>query len=393
MPILPTTIPKDIDKYFFNRTKDLEELNTYISLLRKDIPPQILVTGYRGVGKTFLLKKLLHDQEKDILTTYIDLSDIHGREKGKLSEEEVIKEILNQINNTLIEQEIYNNTKDKITTYLEKLKIKDLKFNNTNTNIFDIPIPIIKDNYNKLSKFTMELPQKIIESNKNLKGYIIVIDEFQLLKYIKNPSAFFWLIRSYTQKQFNVSYIFTGSISRTSEVITMINGMDGAFGGRMIQIAIQPFTYEETKQYLTKKAKELKFTKKGFERFYKCTRGIPTYINTLASILPNNIDENTIMEALNLNIDQIALLWLRVWGTLTDIEKEIIILITELDKVNWTILNNELKYSKSTILKYIDLLSNKGIIEYTSQQDYILSDIMLQTWLTIKYENEGHYPL
>ena len=94
MAILPTTIPKNIDKYFFNRKKDLTELNSHISLLKEDIPHQILVTGYRGVGKTFLLKKLIQSGDKDIIFTYIDLSGIHGREKGRLSEEEVIKEIL-----------------------------------------------------------------------------------------------------------------------------------------------------------------------------------------------------------------------------------------------------------------------------------------------------------
>lgn len=30
----------------------------------------------------------------------------------------------------------------------------------------------------------MELPQKIVDSNKNIKGFIIVIDEFQLLQSI-----------------------------------------------------------------------------------------------------------------------------------------------------------------------------------------------------------------
>ena len=51
----------------------------------------------------------------------------------------------------------------------------------------------------------MELPQKIVDSSDEIKGFIIVIDEFQLLGTIKSPEAFFWLIRSYSQQQFNVS--------------------------------------------------------------------------------------------------------------------------------------------------------------------------------------------
>lgn len=78
MEQLPRLIPKDIDKYFFNREKEIVQLNTYLSMLEKDIPNQILLTGYRGVGKTFLLRKLLKDQPPQFLTLYLDLSLIYG---------------------------------------------------------------------------------------------------------------------------------------------------------------------------------------------------------------------------------------------------------------------------------------------------------------------------
>ena len=76
----------------------------------------------------------------------------------------------------------------------------------------------------------MELPQYLVD-NSDFKGIIIVIDEFQQLKYVNNPDSFFWLFRSYIQKQHNVCYIFTGSVSKTADVIQMINGPMGAFGG------------------------------------------------------------------------------------------------------------------------------------------------------------------
>ena len=37
----------------------------------------------------------------------------------------------------------------------------------------------------------MELPQEIVNSTDEIKGFIIVIDEFQLLKTLNNPNAFF----------------------------------------------------------------------------------------------------------------------------------------------------------------------------------------------------------
>ncbi len=393
MPSLPVTIPKDFDKYFFNRNKEREQINTILSLLEKDVANQILITGYRGVGKTFLLKKILKEQPSKYLTCYIDLSKTYGGQQGKLTEDEVIKEFLNKINESVSKNDTsYTKVERKISNFIKKLKLKDYDF--SNINISDIQLPDIKENYLKFSKFVMELPQIIVDTSDDIKGFIIVIDEFQLLKSLKNPEAFFWLIRSYSQEQYNVSYIFTGSVSQTSEIITMINGQTGAFGGRMLQFNIDPFSKKHTKEYLNKQKPTLSFTEEGFERFYSCTKGIPAYINSLASILPTDseCDGEIIKETLLLNVDQIVIMWLYVWGTLTRIEKEIIIYLVENEHVTWSILNKELDYAKSTITKYVDSLLNKGVIEHTYKKEYILSDKMLKTWLEIKYSNDGIYP-
>lgn len=393
MSSLPVVIPKDINKYFFNRKKEINQINANLSLLDMDVANQLLITGYRGVGKTFLLKKILNDQPDKYLTTYIDLSKTYGGQKGELTEEEVIKEILNKINETVNENKnVYDKIKNTILNFIKQLKLKD--YDLSNINLSDIELPEIKDNYLKLSKFTMELPQIVVDSSDDIKGFIIVIDEFQLLKSLKNPEAFFWLIRSYTQEQFNVSYIFTGSVSQTGEIINMINGQNGAFGGRMLQFNIDPFTKDETRRYLGERLPSLKFTDEGFERFYSCTRGIPAYINSLSSILPTdvNCDGEIIKEKLLLNVDQIVIMWLYVWGTLTSIEKEMIIFMVEHEHVNWSLLNAEMEYAKSTITKYVDSLLNKGIIEHTFDKEYVLSDKMLKTWLEIKFENDGIYP-
>ena len=216
MKIMPVSMPKDIDKYFFNRTKDIHMINTQLNTVKFDIPPQLLITGYRGVGKTFLLRKVLNSQSSDILTTFIDISEIMGRQKGKLTEEEVLKTLLSAIDNTISQdKKFYKKWMSKLALNIKKLELKNYDFSE-NSNVLDIPIPVISDNYDKLSKFVMELPQKIVDSSNEIKGYIIVIDEFQLLKNIEDPEAFFWLMRSFTQKQFNVGYVFTGPVSKIS---------------------------------------------------------------------------------------------------------------------------------------------------------------------------------
>ena len=76
--MMPTNIPQNINKYFYNRKIDIKRIKLQINSIHEDLPNQILLTGKRGIGKTFLLKKILNDENEDILTIYIDISKIYG---------------------------------------------------------------------------------------------------------------------------------------------------------------------------------------------------------------------------------------------------------------------------------------------------------------------------
>lgn len=366
--MMPINIPQNIDKYFYNRKNDIKRINYYINGIYEDLPIPILLTGKRGVGKTFLLKKILNDQKDDVLTIYIDLSKIYA-ENQKITEDEILNEILQKINDKL--EYKYNEIKRKI----EKMT-RDI------------------NDYSKLSEFVMELPQEIVDSSDDINGVIIVIDEFQLIRYVNNPEAFFWLIRSYLQNQSNIYYIFTGSVSNTAEIIEMLNGQTGAFGGRMTQINIEAFTREETRNYINEKMPDLKFSDDGFDRFYKCTGGIPAYINTFCNVLDSNevYDAEKIKKTFLMKMDQIVIMWLYVWGRLNNSEKEIIKNLID-DDLTWNELLKKCDFSKATLSKYIDSLNNQGIIKYTYQNTYTLNDEMIRTWLKYKKEREGQYSI
>lgn len=387
--MMPLNIPKNIDKYFYNRSKDIKKISLQLSGLYEDLSSQLLITGQRGVGKTFLLKKILNDQDEDILTVYLDIAEIYGRYKGKINECIVLKELMAELINLISGDDVIFK---EILKLFYKLQIKDISFYDSKT-VSKIPIPKIKDNYEKLSAFVMSLPQYIVDNSPNIKGIIIVIDEFQQLKYVNDPDAFFWLIRSYVQKQSNVCYIFTGSVSKTAEVIQMINGPMGAFGGRMIQIDIDPFSKEETYNYIRDKSGGIKFTEDGFERFYKCTKGIPGYINPFCNVLnPKEVyDGEKVKNTFIMQMDQIVIMWLYVWGHLNEVEKDLVKVFVENDSLFLKEIQELMNLSKTTLIKYLDSLSMKGIIKY-SENGYILNDDMLKTWLVHKLETEGHYP-
>ncbi|RAP43461.1 MAG: ATPase [Methanosphaera sp. rholeuAM6] len=390
---IPLFIPKNIDKYFYNRDKDIKKINFYLNGLHEDISQQLLITGYRGVGKTFLIHKIIKDIDSNFLITYIDISLIYSENDGTINSTVLLTGILSKINQTLEEKN--NNKFAKITSSIRNLitniKLKKYDFNEITT-ILDIPIPHYEDDYTKISKFVMELPQKIVDKTGEIDGFIIILDEIQMLKQMKNSESFFWLIRSHNQFQTNVSYILTGSTSKTSEIIEMINGETGAFGGRMIQINIDPFTKEETHNYFKDRMPEIQFTENGFDRFYECTRGIPAYINSFYNVLSSDViyDDKQIKNTFNTSIDQILVMWIKIWGTLNQYEKKIIITILENEESTWNTLYTKTEFSTSTINKYLNSLQNKGIVSYKNKL-YVLEDQMIKAWLEHEKETRGFY--
>jgi predicted AAA+ superfamily ATPase len=62
------------DSQFYNRENELYFLHNILNTTKDGIPPAILLTGVRGVGKTALMKKLRNDFSNDYLVVYVDLS-------------------------------------------------------------------------------------------------------------------------------------------------------------------------------------------------------------------------------------------------------------------------------------------------------------------------------
>ena len=124
--MLPTTAPTDIDKYFFNRKKDIEEVERYIYTIKDDIPSQIFIDGVKGVGKTFFVKKLLHDAGSDILTIYIDLSNIYAYHK-QITEEAILREILTKINDEMADDTRLGRIKGAVNSFVQNFFYRECK--------------------------------------------------------------------------------------------------------------------------------------------------------------------------------------------------------------------------------------------------------------------------
>ncbi|OED30397.1 ATP-binding protein [Methanosphaera sp. WGK6] len=379
------------DYEFYNRTEDIEFISNLLKGTTYGSSPTILLTGIRGVGKTALIKKLEKNFKEDYLVTYIDISQNPEYQENKLKRIDIIKLIYKK----LIES-CDNFGLNTINKKLEKyIKTNNIHVSNI-TQYKNIPLPLIETekNQTKLIDFVMELPQQIYEENKNkIKGVLLFFDEIQVIKDLdEDLNSFLWYLRNKTQTQKNVSYLFSGSMSVKDTLIMDMVGQNGAFGGRILTIEIKPFTQQTTTNYLNEKANHLKLTEDGIEQFYKCTHGIPAYINIFANLLPPKIilDANEIKKQFKNIIPVLITSHLIQWGKLTLREQKIITNLLEKPLKRLEI-SEKLKVKSGSLGKPLNHLMDLALIEYDNGK-YQLIDPVFKAWLKNTYEEKGLYP-
>lgn len=221
----------------------------------------------------------------------------------------------------------------------------------------------------------------------------IFIDEFQIIKELDNYDKFLWFLRSVVQSQSNVAYMFTGSMSINDSLIEDIAGKNGAFGGRMLSVDIAPFSYETTKNYLKERADFLKFSEDGYERFFKCTKGVPFYINIFArlispdKLLTGEIVKKEFYEAISFLSAHLKNLWFK----LSYSEQKIIIQLLDEPLKRIEIANN-LGITSGALSQPLVKLQDMRLIEINDERKYQIVDSILGLWLKKEYNVKGVYP-
>lgn len=388
MTSLPLGNDNDLDDaQFYNRVDEISFLSDNLELTKKGSTPTILLTGIRGVGKSALMKKLKKNLQNEYLVVYMDLSAIDKYKKNSLTRFDFMKLFYESIIKSCSESNII--TID--TKILKYFKTRNFKLDKINK----IPLlPLTEEDYTKFTTFVMDLPQQIYENyKKQINGVLIFMDEFQILKQLdEDVNGFLWYIRSVIQSQNHIGYIFSGSMSVNDELIADIAGQKGAFGGRILNFEITTFSFDTTKNYLKEKADYLKFTDDGFKRFYKCTKGIPYYINSFARLLPPNeeLNEDKIISEFRKSLPYLLIHLTNEWYKLNNQEKRIITSLIEkpLKRIE---IANKLEVTSGAIGASLKTLQNKSLIE-SDNKKYEIYDSIFKEWLKKEYEEKGDYP-
>ena len=333
------------------------------------------------------MKKLKKNLQNEYLVVYMDLSAIDKYKKNSLTRFDFMKLFYESIIKSCSESNII--TID--TKILKYFKTRNFKLDKINK----IPLlPLTEEDYTKFTTFVMDLPQHIYENyKKQINGVLIFMDEFQILKQLdEDVKGFLWYIRSVIQSQNHIGYIFSGSMSVKDELIADIAGQKGAFGGRILNFEITTFSFDTTKNYLKEKADYLKFTDDGFKRFYKCTKGIPYYINSFARLLPPNEEliEDKIISEFRKSLPYLLIHLTNEWYKLNNQEKRIITSLIEkpLKRIE---IANKLEVTSGAIGASLKTLQNKSLIELDNKK-YEIYDSIFKEWLKKEYEEKGDYP-
>ena len=379
------------DSQFYNREDELYFLHNILNTTKDGIPPAILLTGVRGVGKTALMKKLRNDFCNDYLVVYVDLSMSDNYQSGNLTREGYMEHYYD---------EIIRACKDAGLKTIDKKLKKFIKTNDLSIgDIVDfegVPLPIVsaKENYKKLADFVMNLPQMIYEEYCNdIKGVLVFFDEFQVIKDLdKDLNSFLWYVRGFVQSQKNTAYMFTGSMSLKDSLIGEIAGKNGAFGGRILTYELEAFSYDTTRNYLIEKAGHLRFSESGFERFYKCTGGIPFYINSFARLLSHEeiLDEKKLSSEFKNALPFLAIHLISYWDKLTFQEQKVITALVDGPQRRVRIAE-KLNVTSGAIGGSLNSLQDKALIEMDDGK-YKISDSIFRSWLKSEFERKGVYP-
>lgn len=205
-------------------------------------------------------------------------------------------------------------------------------------------------------------------------------------------NSFLWQLRGNIQNHNNVGYIITGSLSIDDQLINDIASQNGVFGGRIITQYLTPFTKKTTRDYLNEKAPYLNFDDESFERFYKCTNGIPYYINTLANQLPSDtlLTKEDIVECFDNNLYFLIKYLINTWIRLTNREKDIFITLLE-KPLHRNEIGEKLNVNPALLSKYFNKLIKLGLIN-NDHGLYSIKELMIKRWLEVEFRNNGYYP-
>ena len=136
---------------------------------------------------------------------------------------------------------------------------------------------------------------------------------------------------------------------------------------------------KQLKKYLAQNTDYLKFSEEGFERFYKCIKGITYYINTFARLLPPNeeLNEDKVISEFKKSLPYLLIHLTNEWYKLKKQEQRIITTLIDkpLRKID---IAEKLGVTSGAMGMSLKILQNNNLIEMDNGKYQIYDSIFRQ---------------
>ena len=368
----PFTIGIAKEEKFCNRKKEIKELKNFIKNRQS-----IVIYSPRRYGKTSLIKKVLHDLEKEsksFVGIYVDLFSVSSYQDFiEIFSKSVIHSIGKEVNRSFIKK-IKNLFKSITPTFTFK---PDGSFSVSISFSTSLTIEnLLSDLFEGLESY----------AENNSLSLCVVFDEFQEITTLEESKKIEGIIRGYIQNQQNVSYVFVGS--RRKLLLDMFTDQK------------RPF-YKSSYLYRLEKIRKedfVKCIKNAFDKtgkicseniaqdIYDLTEGYPYYVQKLSAIVwdltDKKVSEKTVNDALKTLIKMESVDFENIWINLNKGEK--IVLKTIVRFPHLSVYSKDFIESSGLsiggIQKAVSSLIKKDIIEKENGK-LKLTDPMMAHWI------------
>ena len=273
------TRPKSTLKSLYGREKESKSLIRYID----DNEPLILITGFRRVGKTSLLRAVLSG--KPYPHIFVDLRDLAG--KTYVTKKDIVSLFQKGVESFLDSHKTHREQLKSVLSTIRGITIlhTGIKLDLTSPKDFDLP-----DLFSKLDRW----------AQNNKTTIVIALDEAQELRKTRHLDMTSIFASVYDNCR-NVNLILTGSeIGLLYDFLKLSDPKAPLFGRSHKKIEVKPLTHDQGVGFLKAglKQKKIKINEHVLDKAYYELGGIVGWLNDfgLACIEHGKVDEKFIKD-------------------------------------------------------------------------------------------------
>lgn len=257
-------------EFFINRKEELSNLGKATDFLAMGKPKNILILGYRRMGKTYIIWKHFSTIRKDVVPVYLDCLIYSSWEEVARA---LYKKAVNEYSAVKKDrmEALRFFLSERTTDAYDAIKNVEVKIGVENALYLKLATGLKKEK-SPIEKLDASLRALEELGSKKKVAFQIALDEFQGIARFEGWKTGIAALRSRLQVTENVGIILSGS--KPSFFKTHLLKKTKPFWKQLQTYEISPFTLEDIEEALKKRKMKVEWSKKILDY----TKGVPDYV-------------------------------------------------------------------------------------------------------------------